>query len=89
MPHVTGPVLTPAVAAAIRAGAPVVALTGLTFHDLRGVRYQQGIDTVALMQQVAIYNEEVTGPEATKDGVTGTTRSTGRPGPDRPFQGAA
>ncbi|MBV9051146.1 MAG: pyruvate oxidase [Hyphomicrobiales bacterium] len=44
-------------------GAPVVALTGLTFHDLRGVRYQQGIDTTRLMQGLAVYNEEVTGPE--------------------------
>lgn len=44
-------------------GAPVVALTGLTFHDLTGVRYQQSVDTVRLMQSVALYNEEVTGPE--------------------------
>ncbi|MBV9567354.1 MAG: hypothetical protein JO172_04390, partial [Hyphomicrobiales bacterium] len=44
-------------------GAPVVALTGLTFHDLRGVRYQQGIDTTRAMQALAVYNEEVTGPE--------------------------
>jgi pyruvate dehydrogenase (quinone) len=44
-------------------GAPVVALTGLTFHDLSGVRYQQGVDTVRLMQGVATYNEQVTGPE--------------------------
>jgi pyruvate dehydrogenase (quinone)/pyruvate decarboxylase len=44
-------------------GAPVVALTGLTFHDLIGVRYQQGVDTTKLMQDVAIYNEEITGPE--------------------------
>ena len=44
-------------------GAPVVALTGLTFHDLRGVRYQQGVDTTRLMQEFAVYNEEVTGPE--------------------------
>jgi pyruvate dehydrogenase (quinone) len=44
-------------------GAPVVALTGLTFHDLRGVRYQQGVDTVSLMQPLTVYNEEVTGPE--------------------------
>ena len=44
-------------------GAPVVALTGLTFHDLRGVRYQQGVDTVKLMEPLATYNEEVTGPE--------------------------
>ncbi|WP_407164510.1 thiamine pyrophosphate-dependent enzyme [Bradyrhizobium sp. ORS 111] len=44
-------------------GAPVVALTGLTFHDLTGLCYQQGVDTVRLMQNVAIYNEQVTGPE--------------------------
>src|ERR1700728_3229430 len=44
-------------------GAPVVALTGLTFHDRRGVRYQQGVDTVKLMEPLAVYNEEVTGPE--------------------------
>jgi pyruvate dehydrogenase (quinone) len=44
-------------------GAPVVALTGLTFHDLTGVRYQQSVDTVRLMQGVALYNEQVTGPE--------------------------
>lgn len=44
-------------------GAPVVALTGPTFHDLRGLRYQQGIDTVKLMEPLAVCNEEVTGPE--------------------------
>jgi pyruvate dehydrogenase (quinone) len=44
-------------------GAPVVALTGLTFHDLRGVRYQQGVDTIQLMAPLTVYNEEVTGPE--------------------------
>ncbi|TYL83473.1 pyruvate oxidase [Bradyrhizobium cytisi] len=44
-------------------GAPVVAFTGLTFHDLTGVRYQQSVDTVRLMQGVALYNEAVSGPE--------------------------
>jgi len=44
-------------------GAPVVALTGTTFHDPVGVRYQQDVDTVRLMQEVALYNVEVTGPE--------------------------
>jgi pyruvate dehydrogenase (quinone) len=43
-------------------GAPVVAITGLTFHDLIGTRFQQGIDTVPLMQQVALYNVQVTSP---------------------------
>jgi pyruvate dehydrogenase (quinone) len=44
-------------------GAPVVAITGITFHDLIGTRYQQDVDTVRLMQEVALYNVEVTGPE--------------------------
>lgn len=41
----------------------MVALTGLTFHDLRGVRYQQSVDTLKLMEPLTVYNEEVTGPE--------------------------
>jgi pyruvate dehydrogenase (quinone) len=41
-------------------GAPVVAITGMTFHDLIGTRYQQGVDTTKLMQDVALYNVEVT-----------------------------
>src|SRR5271163_298760 len=44
-------------------GASVVAITGMTFHDLIGTRYQQDIDTTKLMQGVALYNVEVTGPE--------------------------
>ncbi|MBV9970978.1 MAG: pyruvate oxidase [Xanthobacteraceae bacterium] len=44
-------------------GAPVIAITGTTFHDLIGTRYQQGVDTTRLMQDVALYNVEVTGPE--------------------------
>src|SRR6202046_3887667 len=44
-------------------GAPVVAITGMTFHDLIGTRYHQGVDTTKLMQDVALYNVEVTGPE--------------------------
>jgi pyruvate dehydrogenase (quinone) len=44
-------------------GAPVVALTGVTFHDLIGVRYQQDIDTVRLMQEVALHNVQITGPQ--------------------------
>jgi pyruvate dehydrogenase (quinone) len=44
-------------------GAPVLALTGQTFHDLSGVRYQQDLDTIRLMQEVALYNVEVSGPQ--------------------------
>jgi pyruvate dehydrogenase (quinone)/pyruvate decarboxylase len=43
-------------------GAPVVAITGTTFHDLIGTRYQQSVDTTALMKDVAAYNVAVTGP---------------------------
>jgi pyruvate dehydrogenase (quinone)/pyruvate decarboxylase len=43
-------------------GAPVVAITGLTFHDLMGARFIQALDTKRLMEDVAIYNEQVTGP---------------------------
>ena len=43
-------------------GAPVVAITGTTFHDLGGTRFMQGVDTVALMKDVSLYNVAVTGP---------------------------
>src|ERR1700761_7522497 len=43
-------------------GAPVLAITGTTFHDLGGVRFMQSVDTKALMQDVACFNVEVTGP---------------------------
>lgn len=43
-------------------GAPVVALTGLTFHDLHGTRFIQALNTPALMQDVALYDLQVTGP---------------------------
>lgn len=43
-------------------GAPVLAITVLTFHDLLGTRFQQSVNTPALMQNVALYNTTVTGP---------------------------
>jgi pyruvate dehydrogenase (quinone) len=43
-------------------GAPVVALTGLTFHDLIGTRFIQSLNTPALMQDLALYNVQVTSP---------------------------
>jgi pyruvate dehydrogenase (quinone) len=42
--------------------APVLAITGTTFHDLVGTHFMQSVDTVALMGDVAIYNIEVSGP---------------------------
>ncbi len=43
-------------------GAPVVAITGMTFHDLIGTRFIQALDTPKLMEDVALYNVQVTGP---------------------------
>jgi pyruvate dehydrogenase (quinone)/pyruvate decarboxylase len=43
-------------------GATVLAVTGSTFHDLIGTRFQQGIDTLALMNDIAPYNTMITGP---------------------------
>lgn len=43
-------------------GAPVLAITGLTFHDLLGTRFQQSVNTPALMQDVALYNMAISGP---------------------------
>jgi pyruvate dehydrogenase (quinone) len=42
--------------------APVLAITGTTFHDLIGTGFMQSVNTVALMQDVAIYNTQISGP---------------------------
>ena len=43
-------------------GAPVLAITGHTFHDLIGTHYQQDVDLDKLFMDVAAYNQRVTGP---------------------------
>ena len=35
-------------------GAPVLAITGQTYHDLIGTRYQQEVDLLALFKDVAL-----------------------------------
>lgn len=40
-------------------GAPVLAITGQTYHDLMGSRYQQEIDLLSLFKDVAVYNQQV------------------------------
>jgi len=42
-------------------GHPVLAITGHTFHDLIGTRYQQDIDLDKLFIDVAVYNQRVMG----------------------------
>lgn len=39
--------------------APVVALTGATFHDLEGEHFVQAVETTKLMADVALFNERV------------------------------
>lgn len=48
---------------------PVLAITGLQFHDLLGQDYQQDVNTDRLMMDVAVYTERVMGP-AHVDSVT-------------------
>ena len=43
-------------------GAPVLAITGTTFHDRIGTRFMQGVDTVKLMEPVAALNVQISGP---------------------------
>lgn len=40
-------------------GAPVLAITGQTYHDLLGTRYQQEVDLLSLFKDVAVYNQQV------------------------------
>ncbi len=42
--------------------APVIAITGLTFHDLIDTRFMQDVNTVELMKGVALYNTAVSSP---------------------------
>ncbi|HYE73161.1 MAG TPA: thiamine pyrophosphate-dependent enzyme [Blastocatellia bacterium] len=41
---------------------PVLAITGMQYHDLIGTFYQQDVNTDRLMQDVAVYTERVMGP---------------------------
>ena len=40
-------------------GAPVLAITGQTYHDLIGMHYQQEVDLLTLFNDVAVYNQQV------------------------------
>jgi pyruvate dehydrogenase (quinone) len=42
--------------------APVLAITGQTYSDLKGSNFQQEVNLVALFQDVAVYNQEVINP---------------------------
>src|SRR5437660_1510938 len=42
-------------------GAPVLAITGQTYHDLLGTRYQQEVDLLSLFKDVAVYDQMILG----------------------------
>lgn len=43
-------------------GAPMLAISGMTYHDLIGTHYLQDFDTDYLFQSIALYNERIMGP---------------------------
>jgi pyruvate dehydrogenase (quinone) len=43
-------------------GAPILAITGMTYHDLIGTHYLQDYDTDHLFSNLAAYNQRIMGP---------------------------
>jgi pyruvate dehydrogenase (quinone)/pyruvate oxidase len=43
-------------------GAPLLAITGMTYHDLMGTHYLQDFDTDYLFSNLAAYNQRIMGP---------------------------
>src|SRR6266566_1076746 len=43
-------------------GAPVLAITGQTYHDLLGMHYQQEVNLLGLFTDVTVFNQQVNGP---------------------------
>src|SRR5438128_5268256 len=56
-------------------GAPVLALTGQTYHDLLGTRYQQEVDLLSLFKDVAVFDQQVMGAAHVRAVVDGACRS--------------
>jgi thiamine pyrophosphate-dependent acetolactate synthase large subunit-like protein len=44
-------------------GASVLAITGIINHDLLGTQFTQEVDTIKMLQDVAIYNQTITGAQ--------------------------
>lgn len=56
-------------------GAPVVAITGLQYHDLLGTMTQQDVDLDKLFQDVAVFNARVMGAAHMENAVSLACRS--------------
>jgi pyruvate dehydrogenase (quinone) len=55
--------------------APVLAITGMTYHDLIGTSYLQDINQDYIFQDVAIYNQRLMGPAHAKNIVDAACRA--------------
>ena len=49
-------------------GAPVLAITGHTYHDMLGTHFQQEVKIPTLFEDVACYNQMILGRQARLDG---------------------
>jgi pyruvate dehydrogenase (quinone) len=56
-------------------GVPVLAITGQTYHDLVGMRYQQEVDLLTLFKDVALFNQQIMGAAGTTSLVDAACRS--------------
>jgi pyruvate dehydrogenase (quinone)/pyruvate oxidase len=56
-------------------GAPVIAITGQTYHDLIGTHYQQEVDLISLYKDVSVYDQQVTGAAQVQSLVDSACRS--------------
>src|SRR3978361_2042725 len=43
-------------------GASVLAITGVINHDLLGTKFTQEVDTVAMLQDITVFNQQISGP---------------------------
>lgn len=55
--------------------APVLAITGMTYHDLIGTNYLQDINQDYIYQDVAVYNQRLMGPAHAKNIVDAACRT--------------
>src|SRR5437867_11163456 len=56
-------------------GAPVLAITGQTYHDLLGTRYQQEVDLLSLFKDVSVYDQQVMGARHVRNLVDAACRT--------------
>src|SRR2546423_13809469 len=56
-------------------GAPVLAITGQTYHDLLGMHYQQEVNLLGLFADVAVFNQQVMGPRHARSLVDAACRA--------------